>query len=178
MIKNPHKLLKFISENIQYGYLGKDGRLYRIYDDDFNNKWYDNYILQNYNDVLKNKLGTCWNQVEFERKWFIEHNFKIKTFYEQVVLDYDNDYSTHTFLVYIEKQKWYYFENADFNNRGIYEFDSLDILLYHIRKIYIKLLKNQNIKDDEIDKIVIKEYTTPNTHISAKKFISHCLGDE
>ena len=35
-IKTPEDLLEFMSQNINYGYLGKSGRLYHYDDSDFN----------------------------------------------------------------------------------------------------------------------------------------------
>ena len=38
-IKNPQELLDFMSNNINYGYLGKDGRVYNYTDPDFEQEW-------------------------------------------------------------------------------------------------------------------------------------------
>ena len=123
-IKTPEELLVFMSENIKYGYLGRDGRIYYPDDIDFNNNWYNEYILENKNDVLNNLCGNCWDQVEFERYWFISHNYKVKTIFEMVNLDYDNNYPSHAFLIFYKENNWCWFENADFNNRGIHSFNS------------------------------------------------------
>lgn len=32
-----------------------------------------------------------------------------------VLLDYDNNYPTYSFLVFKDNTKWYWFENSDFN---------------------------------------------------------------
>ena len=40
-IKTPEELLDFMSSNIDYGYLGKNGRVFHYTDIDFNDKWYD-----------------------------------------------------------------------------------------------------------------------------------------
>ena len=46
-IKSPEELLDFMSNNINYGYLGKNGRVYHYDDLDFNLDWYEQYILEN-----------------------------------------------------------------------------------------------------------------------------------
>jgi len=59
---------------------------------------------------LKNKTGICWDYTGFE-SYVFKNIFKIpfKTFY----IELDNiDKSTHTFLVYFQNEKYYYFESS------------------------------------------------------------------
>ena len=56
-INSPHELLEFMSKNINYGYLGKSGRIYHYDDYDFNENWYCDYILQSNKDILKTLSG-------------------------------------------------------------------------------------------------------------------------
>ncbi len=51
-IKTPEELLDFLSNNINYGYLGKNGRVYHYGDSDFNLDWYEQYL----NHVVNSKL--------------------------------------------------------------------------------------------------------------------------
>ena len=51
-IKTPEELLDFMSNNINYGYLGKNGRVYHYDDLDFNLDWYEQYILENKDDIF------------------------------------------------------------------------------------------------------------------------------
>ena len=176
-IKTPEELLEFMSK-INYGYLGKNGRVYHYDDADFNLDWYNQYILESSDDILKNLYGNCWDQVELERFWFLENGYNIKTIYEMVKLDYDNDYPSHSFLVYQDNNYWYWFENADFNNRGIHKFNSLDELLSYQYQKYVDYLKIFNIKDDEIEKIIVTEFDKPKEHISAKDYLNHVNNSE
>ena len=50
-IKTPEELLDFMSNNINYGYLGKNGRVYHYDDLDFNSEWYDQYILEKSDNI-------------------------------------------------------------------------------------------------------------------------------
>ena len=177
-IKTPEELLNFMSNNINYGYLGKNGRIYHYDDHDFNLEWYEQYILENKDDILKNLYGNCWDQVELEREWFLKNKYKIKTIYEMVKLDYDNEYPTHTFLIYTDSDYWYWFENADFNNRGIHRFNSYDELLNYQYKKYVEFLKTFNITDDEIEKIIITEFDKPKEHISAKEYLDYVINSK
>ena len=175
-IKTPEELLKFMDNNINYGYLGKNGRIYHYDDHDFNSDWYEQYILENSDDILSSYCGNCWDQVEFERDWFLRNGYKIETIYEMVKLDYNNVYPTHSFLIYKDKNDdWCWFENADFNNRGIHRFKSYDELLNYQYKKYVEFLKTFNISDEEINKIIITKYDKPKQHISAKEYLNHVI---
>ena len=174
-IKTPEELLNFMSNNINYGYLGKNGRVYHHDDSDFNIDWYEQYILESKDDILKNLYGNCWDQVEFERSWFLEKEYEIKTIYEMVKLDYDNVYPTHSFLVYRDNNYWYWFENSDFNNRGIHKFNTFLELLDYQYKTYVEFLKTFNITNDELDKIIVTEFDKPKEHISAREYLNHVI---
>ena len=172
-IKTPKELLDFMSNNINYGYLGKSGRVYHYDDPDFNADWSSQYILENSDELLSNLYGNCWDQVEFERDWFLKNGYEIKTIYEMVRLDYDNVYPTHAFLAYKEDNSWYWFENADFSNRGIHKFNTFNELLNYQYKKYIEFLKTFNITNNEIEKIIVTEFNKPKKHISALEYLNH-----
>lgn len=175
-IKTPEELLNFMSNNINYGYLGKNGRIYKFDDIDYNSDWYNQYILENSEEILKNLYGNCWDQVELEREWFLKNGYEVETIYEMVKLDYENEYPTHSFLIYKDKNdEWCWFENADFNNRGIYRFNSFDDLLNYQYKKYVELLKTFNISNEEINKIIITKFNKPKEHISAPDYLNHTI---
>ena len=74
-IDSPIKLLEFMDKYIIYGYKGKDNKLYIDYNSkEFNDYFHDNCIVQDYIGVLNTNIGTCWDQVELEREWFINHH--------------------------------------------------------------------------------------------------------
>ena len=178
-IRTPEELLNFMSNKINYGYLGKNGRVYHYDDIDFNSDWYEQYILESTDDLLNNLFGNCWDQVEFERDWFLKKGYEIKTIYEMVKLDYDNEYPTHSFLVYKDKNDyWYWFENADFDNRGIHKFNSFDELLNYQYKKYVEFLKTFNITDEELEKIIVTEFDKPKEHISAEEYLNHVINSQ
>ena len=175
-VNTPQELLKFMSGNIKYGYLGKDGTIHRYGDLDFDDKWYEEYVLESYDELKKNLYGNCWDQVEFERKWFQNNGYEIKTIYEMVLVDYKNPYPTHSYLIFKDKNnKWSWFENADFNNRGIHTFNSIKELIKYQRNKYIDYLKEFKIKDKEIEKIIITEFKKPKSGISAEEYLNHAI---
>ena len=177
-IKTPEELLNFMS-NIKYGYLGKSNKIFHSEDINFNRKWFNEYILQNKNSILKFFVGTCWDQVELERTWFSDNKYEFKTIYEMVNLDYENDYPTHSFLVYKDKNdNWNWFENSDINNKGIHTFSTLNELLTFQYNEYVKLLKQFGIFDKEIEKIELYEFDKPKENSSAEEYIEHALNSK
>lgn len=174
-VKTPEELLNFMSNKINYGYLGKNKKIYHQDDSNFDSDWYEQYILQSSEDLLKTLYGNCFDQVELERDWFLKNGYEIKTIFEMVNLDYENNYPTHSFLVYKNNDCWYWFENADFNNRGIHKFNTLEELLNYQYNKYIELLKTFNIKDIEIEKIVLTEFDKARKHLSAEEYLEHVI---
>lgn len=173
-IKTPTELLEFMS-NIEYGYLTKSGKIYTINDADYQKSWYDNYILQDKSTILKTGVGNCFDQVELERAWFEDNNYQIKTIYEMVSLNYDNNYPTHTFLVYKDNNKWFWFENSFSKLRGIHKFDTLEELMSYQKDKYLELLEEYQITDIEHKNIIITCYNKPTPNISALEYIEYAV---
>ena len=46
LIKTPEELLEFMDNNINYGYLGKNNKVYYFGDIDFDKDWYNEYVLE------------------------------------------------------------------------------------------------------------------------------------
>lgn len=178
-INEPIELLDFMSKYINYGYLGNNGKIYQIDDSNFNDKWLQEYILESKDDILNTLHGNCWDQVELERYWFETNGYEVKTIYEMVKLDRNNDYPTHSFLIFKDKDNsWNWFENADFNNRGIHKFSTINELLSYQYARYIKILKTFNISHDEIKKIILTDFKKPLSHISASEYLDFVINSE
>ena len=174
-IKTPEELLNFMSKNIDYGYLGKNNRVYHYNDSDFDSEWYEQYILENSEELVNNSYGNCFDQVEFERDWFLKNGYEIKTIYEMVKLDYNNVYPTHSFLSYKDNDCWFWFENADFDNRGIHKFNTFEELLNYQYEKYVEFLKTFNITNEELERIIVTDFEKPKEHISAEEYLNHVI---
>ena len=108
-----------LMNNIEYGYVDKEGRKYTKEFDDFA----DLYILQTPKEIEKSKVGVCWDQVELERYYFKGNDWNIKTYF---LVYYDGDKCpTHTFLTFEKNNKYYWFEHSWERFRGIHEYESL-----------------------------------------------------
>lgn len=124
-IKTPEELFDFMNKYINYGFLGsKSGKLHTWDDSDYQSNFINDYALTSPNQVLENKYGQCWDQVELERDWFSKNNYKFKTLYIMFLFNHENNFPTHSYLVFERNNKWYWFEYSDEINAGIHEFDS------------------------------------------------------
>lgn len=83
--------------SIEYGFLDENGK--NIIENDpqkWDNEFYDFYYLLSPNELLEQKCGVCWDQVELERFLFEKENWKVKTFF---ICTYENDgLPSHTFF--------------------------------------------------------------------------------
>ena len=172
-IDSPIKLLEFMDKYIIYGYKGKDNKLYIDYNSkEFNDNFHDNCIVQDYIGVLNTNIGTCWDQVELEREWFLNHHYKFNTYF--ICFDIKGNHATHTFLVYEDNNKYYYFEHSFETYKGIHEFDNLNELLKYVVNNQIKfVLENSNLNYNLNDYVVLFEYDKPNKDCSVDEFFDN-----
>ena len=82
---------------------------------------------------------------------------------------------THTFVVYEENEKFYWFESSWANDKGVHEYMSLYDLLKDIR---LKFIKYNNIKFMDNDYLCVYKYKKPKFHIGLKEFYKHCESGE
>lgn len=176
-IKTPEQLLKYMSASIKYGFVDETEKEYGPWNNqEFQDACRTKWRLSNPERLIKVKYGHCWDQVELERDWFTNHGYKFKTFYIWFELPYGNSYSTHTYLVFEDNKKYYYFEHSDFNNRGIYEFDSYEDAINYQKEKHIEANKQRNPIDEEIIKhLHVYEYDKPIYGCTMSQFIDYIL---
>ena len=156
MIKTPKDLLKIMSE-FDYKWMDKNGNFH----DDITPNMYEEYSLMNPEEVLKYKCGICVDQTEFERDWFNKHNFKHKVMTIQIIRK--DTAPGHTFLIYQDNNKYYWFENAWYDERGIQEYNSYEELIEDIK---YKFIAQNNIQDNEMHNLEIFESLKYPYHLS------------
>ena len=154
-----------IMNDIEYGYFDSKNQIHFGVDKDFSNL----YRLQSPKEVIEHKVGVCWDQVELERFLFKKENIEFKTYF---IVHYDDDKCpTHTFLIYKENNKFFWFEHSWEINRGIKSYDTELEALKDIKKRFIK---------DELDNnynpmnLCIYEYSEPEYGINVLEFYKHC----
>ena len=139
------------------------------------NDWYSQCFVQSGEEVLESKIGTCWDQVELERLWFEKNRYTIHTFFMWFEVNKENSYPTHTFLIYENDNKYYWFENSFEAERGIHEFDSLDDAIECVKSKQIKYTKN-NFPDSSLDdmkSLTVYEYSKPANHLGVDDYLNH-----
>ena len=111
MIK-PEKVMEKM-EQISYGWLD-------IYDKKHINtieNLTELYRVSSPSEVLENKIGICFDQVELERKLF-ELDYETKSY-----AIYTN-HMAHSFLILYKKESYIYFEHSSSKSKGIYYFST------------------------------------------------------
>lgn len=154
-----------LMENIEYGWVDFANNKHNEVDTSFSK----DYKLQSPSEVMKSKVGVCWDQVELERYYFKKTNYQVKTYF---IVHYDNNRCpTHTFLVYQKNNKYYWFEHSWQKYRGIYEYDSLNDLLVDVRSKFITTELNNSYEENNL---VLYEYSTPKPGLNVLAFYKHC----
>ena len=173
-LKSPEELLEYMNKNITYGFVGRNGKKYSDMFSEEWNDWNEQCLVQSGEDVLKSKIGTCWDQVELERLWFEINGYYIHTFFIQYEVNRKNDYPTHTFLIYEKDNKFYWFENAFESERGIHEFDSLDEAIENVNSRQIKYTKmNHPDASDDMNTLAVYEYSKPVSNLDVDDYLNY-----
>lgn len=128
-VKNPYELHNYMKANIKYGFYStfdmKVHRRLEMDDYSYENLLFSYYYLQKPEELLITKTGICYDQVEFERKWFLDHNYEVHTFY--------TPYHNHCFLIFKDRDYYYLFETCIKDINGIYIGETLEELLDYYR---------------------------------------------
>ena len=167
-IKNVNEILNLL-ECIENGWCDIEKNVYRDVEKGFKRK----YVLSTPEEVEKNKVGTSFDIVELERTYFKGINMKFDTYF---MIYYDSKkIFAHTFIVYEQNEKFYWFEYALNKYKGIHEYLSLFDLLTDIKS---KFVKHHNIRFMDEDYLCIYKYKKPKAHIGLKDFYKHCESGE
>lgn len=159
VIKTPEYLLDFMSD-FDYKWMDKDGNFH----DEITPNMYEDYSLMSPEEVLSNKCGICVDQTEFERDWFSKHNFEHKVMTIQIIRE--DSAPGHTFLIYKDNNKYYWFENAWYDERGIHEYNTYEELIDDIKN---KFILQNDVKEEEMDNLKIFESLKYSYHLSYKE---------
>ncbi len=175
-IKNPEELLSFM-DKIEYGFVDDDGNKYGSWnEEEFEQNVLTKWKLSSPKELIKVGYGHCFDQVELERDWFAANNYNFKTYYIMFLLEHANEYSTHTFLVYEDNNKWFLFEHSDYYDRGIHKFSTLNEALNYKMNKHIEYNKKYNeINNKVLEHLHIFEYNKPNINSTFDEFINNIL---
>ena len=173
-IKTPEELLDYMSNNIKYGFMYKNGDSCLDIKTVNWDIWLKECLVQTGKELLKTNVGTCWDQVELERMWFTEHGYDIKTFFIWFDVEEDNNYPSHTFLLYKNGNKWNWFENAFELRRGIREYDSIEEAIEDVKKYQIEFATKVFKVPEELGKTLNScEYTGIYKPCGVEEYLNH-----
>ncbi len=138
-IKTPEDILRFMQDNIKYGWL------------DINNVEHIGnlkgfrklYKTSSTEDTLIHGIGTCIEQVDLMHFLLSKINIPSRMFCTRIYEGKDfNDLEAeehmHCFLLYFIDDKVYQIEHPNWERVGIYEYSSLDDALETINEYYVK----------------------------------------
>ncbi len=128
-----------------------------------------NYALMSPKEVLKYKVGVCWDIVELERFYFKSSGYNYKTYF---MCYYDDEKCpTHTFLVYEDKGKFYWFEYSFEVFRGIHKYESISSLISDVR---CRFKSFYDFKDYKDGCLIVYKYEKPKYGMNIDEFCSFC----
>lgn len=147
--KTPLELYNYMIENITYGFISKDKKRYvrkELNNDElYETTLFNNYYLQTPEELEVSKCGICYDQVEFMRKWFINHGYEVFTFY----INYHN----HAFLMYKDNSSYNIIECTVKKIRGIYTYNSFNEALLDYKNKQIDDNGSEELKYYKYDKV-------------------------
>lgn len=157
-IDTPNELMDFMNKNINYGYVDDDG-----------NKHYDNltgirgsYKIKSKEITLNSKVGNCIDQAKLQKAFFDKKGIENKLFCIQYKEQSSPDkIKIHPITIYKENGKWYHFEHAFYNFKGIHEYSNIEDLSETFINKYFGNTLNPEIKEigDLPENITIDEFT-------------------
>ena len=136
MIKTPEELSKWMKNNIKYKNFDK---------------------LMSSSKVFKEKKGSCHDQVQLERYWFVKNNIKNGRLF---LIEHNNDNNpggrTHTLLYFIKNNNYYWFENAWGGEEGIHgPYKDLNSLKDEVKSKMLKGSKYKYVEFGNVNNIKV-----------------------
>lgn len=139
-IKTSQDVYEFIDKTIEYGWMDCNGNKHLNTMKEFRRL----YRTMSIEEILKNKIGTCIEQVYLMHYLLDKINMKNKMFCCRIFEpddygDLEEEEHMHCFLLYYENDKVYHMEHPNFEKKGIYEYNSEKEAIDSIVDYYIKL---------------------------------------
>lgn len=157
-----------LMNSIDYGWIDSEGKYYNCLNKDNCNK----YKLLKAKDIIKNGFGVCWDQVEVERFYLRNNKINIRTifmYYEDGIDD-----ESHTFLTYQKNNKYYWFEHAWMEYKGIHEYDTFDALIQDVKNKFGRKI-DDNFDNDRLHCYIYKK---PKVGLGVDEFYEFCKQGE
>lgn len=175
-IQTPEALLSFMNESVSYGFVGKSKKMYAYDNVETDADFEAEYYLQSPEELLESGHGVCWDTVELERRWFLEHGFKPETYFLMYAKEGGTDLPTHTFVVFERDNKWYWFEQAFADQRGIHEYASREELIDDVKnKHHNYAVQHREATKEDFGQLRVGVYEQPKYGSSPREFVSNII---
>lgn len=166
MMENIAKIMQEM-DKISYGTVNKDGiNIFDIVDGE--EQFGKVYHLLSPQELLEKKIGVCWDQVELERKFFDEKKISNETYF--IYIDDRKFLPSHTFLVFYNNSKVYWFEHSWGYEKGIHEYNDLNELLKDVRQKFVLSRKDEI---EQNDGVYLYKYKKPKFNITCDEFYDY-----
>lgn len=168
MSSKQEKIKKFYQDlkDIRYGWHDRNNTLHKhLSDGNFKKE----YKMQKISKIKESNHAICWEMCELERQFFKQEKIHHKVIF--ALLQGNKKFPCHTFLIYEDNGKWYWFEASWDKKKGIHEYASLVELLDYIRNNFYDFVKSEY----DPQKINFYEYKKPFKRMSCNLFYFHCM---
>ena len=165
-MKQVGKLCRELSK-IEYGWYDKENKLHIGLKD---GRFLKEYRMQYVDEVKKHKNSICWDLCEVEREYFKTREFPFMTVFGVNKKMKNNP--AHTFLVFKNKDKYYWFEASWNKMKGIREYNSLDDLFSDFKDNFSDFVKGKVYNKEDIE---FYRYKRPRERIGCNGFYIHCM---
>ena len=165
-MKSIEKLCKELS-SYGYGWYDKEGKLHVGLKDGL---FLKNYRMQEIDEVKRHKNSICWDLCEVERDYFKNRDFPY-----MVVFGVNRKMKNnpcHTFLVFKNNGKYYWFEASWKLMKGVREYNSLEELFDDFKNNFSDFIKGKEYNKDDIE---FFKYKKPRNRIGCNGFYIHCM---
>ena len=169
-IKSPQDVYKFMCDNIQYGWIDINGNTHLNTMKDFRKI----YRTMSIDEILEYRIGTCIDQVNLMHYLLNKINVQNKMYCCRIFEpdDYGNleeEEHMHCFVLYYENGKVYHIEHPNFENKGIFEYNTEKEAIETIVNYYIKLRGGKDSPTKEFYEIPVgisfKEFNKYINHV-------------
>lgn len=165
-MKQVKKFNKKLSK-IDYGWYDKEGKLHVGLRD---GKFSKEYRMQYTDEIKRHKNAVCWDLCEVEREYFELRKIPFMTVFG--VNKKERKKPCHTFLVFKNNGKYYWFESSWKRMEGVREYNSLDELFDDFMDNFGDFVKGREYNKSDIE---FYKYKKPRPRINYNQFYIHCM---
>lgn len=163
-------LMNFFNNRFQYGFT-HNGKVY-IEDKNFWKFMDKYYTLKTGEKFIESGYGVCWDFCELERLFCQQNKIKHECYFISSFKNRKEGGPTHTFCIFEENQKWYWFEYSWFDFRGIRKYSSKNEAIIDIIE---KFCKYYNVTLNQIE---IYKTSKAKEGLNSFEFVEHCFNGE